>query len=159
MSESTEDSLELDAFIHWRRVKSEEGEQKKKYFINFHQDDLPAAGALSASKNKKLLSPERMLGASVASSQMLTYLELCELNDMTVLEYRDWPEVLVRHEGEGAPRVEGIFLKPRITFMEPDDEPGFRAMAIRLIRESQEKCYICAQINIKIEIKPLFIWT
>ncbi len=122
------------------------------------KSELEASSGTAFRGNRELVNPEEMLAGSLASCQMLTYLYLCARNEMTVLAYKDEAVAYLGRGSNERHAVERITLSPRITFKESESQQ-FRAMAIRLIHEAHDQCFIANSLKCEVEIQPLFIWT
>ncbi len=120
--------------------------------------ELAASSGTALERNKSLVSPEELFVAALSSCQMLTYLHLCARNSMIVTEYRDEAHADLALKKEGPHRVQRVLLRPRITFEEAESEE-FRAMAIRLIHEAHDECYLANSVKCRVDIEPLLIWT
>lgn len=92
--------------------------------------------------DKRLLNPEEMLVMSLASCHMLSYLALCALNKIRVLEYSDTATGRMAADRNGG-KFEEVVLHPRVVIAEADD----LAAARELHEQAHASCYIASSVN------------
>lgn len=131
-------------------------EFSRDHLIRFPgRTELHGSAAPAFAGNPANLNPEELFVAAISSCQMLTYLYLCFKNRMTVRSYEDHAAGELLREGPGNFSMQRVVLKPVIRF-EGAESQQTRALAIRLIQEAHESCFIARSVKTKIEIEPNF---
>ena len=92
--------------------------------------------------DKRLIDPETMLVMSLSSCHMLSYLALCALNKIAVLEYRDTATGTMRADRTGG-KFEEVVLHPQVVIAEGADLDTARS----LHHAAHEGCYIASSVN------------
>jgi organic hydroperoxide reductase OsmC/OhrA len=92
--------------------------------------------------DKRLLNPEEMLVMSLSSCHMLSYLALCALNKIRVLEYSDAATGRMAADRNGG-KFEEVVLHPRVVIAEADD----LGVARELHEQAHASCYIASSVN------------
>jgi organic hydroperoxide reductase OsmC/OhrA len=90
----------------------------------------------------KLLNPEDLLLASLASCHMLTYLALASLKGLVVTGYEDRATGTMRQAGTGGHFTE-VTLHPVVTIAAGQDA----ALAEHLHEQAGKDCFIAASMN------------
>jgi organic hydroperoxide reductase OsmC/OhrA len=101
--------------------------------------------------NSERYNPEEMLLASVASCHMLSYLHLCAVHHIVVVEYFDNPTGKMLESADGSGRFEEITLNPVIVVTE-------RAMvekAHELHHDANKLCFIANSLNFPVKHVPV----
>ncbi|KXO95900.1 OsmC family protein [Tsukamurella pseudospumae] len=115
-----------------------------------------AAQSITASADPHFLgdpslwNPEQLLVAAAANCHMLSYLALCALRGVTVLEYTDTAVgTMIENSGAGG-RFTEILLSPRVVLA-----PGADAdLALALHHDAGEQCYIAASLSCPVTHSP-----
>jgi organic hydroperoxide reductase OsmC/OhrA len=112
---------------------------------------LPASSDTAFRGNPERYNPEEMLVASVSSCHMLSYLHLCAVNKIVVVEYADNPtgKMLESHDGSG--RFEEISLNPVIVVT----EKAMIEKAIALHHDANKICFIANSVNFPVKHFPV----
>ena len=97
--------------------------------------------------DKTRYNPEELLVASLSSCHMLWYLHLCAVNDITVLEYRDTAEGVMRENQDGSGEFLGVTLKPQVRIAEANKT----AEADALHHKAHSLCFISRSVNFPVE--------
>ncbi len=140
--------------VEWRRRRATGGVDPRR--VTF-----PGGADLSGDTDdpeEAFVTPEELFLAGVSSAQMHTYIDLCRRSGIDVLSYTDEASASVGRDEQGRPFIDRVKLKPRITF-ETQENPTFRAVAVRLVHESQDVCAIAGSVRSRIEVEPLLIWS
>ena len=95
-------------------------------------------------------NPEELLVASLSSCHMLSYLHLCAVNDVTVLEYHDNASGLMEERPGGSGAFVRVLLKPAVTIAGGSD----RATALALHHEAHGNCFIANSVNFPVDVAP-----
>ncbi len=155
-------SHEFHAEIHWNlKSKSMERDYTRDHYLAIPgKEELHLSSTARFRGNSDYVSPEEMYLASVTSCLMLTYLNLCYRNSLTITSYQDRASATLTRNKDGQYRMERILLRPRITFLRESHNPmDPEALAIRLIHESHQNCFIINSIRTHVEVEPLFVFT
>ena len=97
--------------------------------------------------DKTRYNPEELLVASLSSCHMLWYLHLCAVNNITVLEYRDSAEGVMRENQDGSGEFTGVTLKPQVCIAEASK----LAEAEGLHHKAHSLCFISRSVNFPVE--------
>ncbi|HTB30763.1 MAG TPA: OsmC family protein [Bacteroidia bacterium] len=100
--------------------------------------------------NKERYNPEEMLLASVSSCHMLSYLHLCAVNKIVVVEYSDHPIGKMIESPDGSGRFEEISLNPAIVVT----EKAMIEKATALHHEANKLCFIANSLNFPVRHFP-----
>lgn len=92
--------------------------------------------------DKRLLDPEDMLVMSLSSCHMLSYLALCALKNIPVLDYRDNATGVMRADRNGG-KFDEVVLHPEVVIAKGADLEAARS----LHHEAHEGCYIASSVN------------
>jgi len=112
--------------------------------------DIPASSDPGFRGDKTRYNPEELLVASLSSCHMLWYLHLCAVNKITVVEYRDSAEGIMRENADGSGEFVGVTLKPEVVIAEADKE----ANAADLHHKAHSLCFISRSVNFPVEVSP-----
>jgi organic hydroperoxide reductase OsmC/OhrA len=109
---------------------------------------LPASSDPSFRGDKTRYNPEELLVASLSSCHMLWYLHLCAVNHITVLEYRDSAEGVMRENQDGSGEFLSVTLKPEVHIAEANKT----AEADDLHHKAHSLCFISRSVNFPVTI-------
>ena len=146
------------AMIRWKREeKPKPAYYSRDHSVTFHdKTELGLSAAPPYFGNGELVNPEELYVSSISSCHMMTYIYLCYANGMVVAAYKDDAAGYLEEE-DGQFRIKRVKLRPLITF-KTEESREHRALAIRMVGEAQDECYISNSIKTKIDIEPLFIF-
>jgi organic hydroperoxide reductase OsmC/OhrA len=96
-------------------------------------------------------NPEDLLVAAASGCHMLSYLHLCAVNGITVLEYVDAAEGKMQQSADGSGRFVSATLRPKITITPESDAVKAR----ELHHEAHRMCFIANSLNFPVEIDPV----
>lgn len=145
---------EFNVRVEWRRRREQGGVDPRRVLF-------PGGASLSGDGDEAeeaFVTPEELFLAGLSTAQMHTYLDLSRRSGIEVLSYTDEAVAALGRDEAGRPFIEKIVLKPRITF-ETQESVNFRAVAVRLVHESQDMCPIAGSVRSRIEVEPLLIWS
>jgi organic hydroperoxide reductase OsmC/OhrA len=91
-----------------------------------------------------------MLLASAASCHMLSYLHLCAVHKIVVVEYSDNPTGTMLESADGSGRFEEITLNPVIVVT----EKSMIEKAIELHHAANKLCFIANSLNFPVKHMP-----
>jgi organic hydroperoxide reductase OsmC/OhrA len=113
--------------------------------------DIPASSDIAFRGNPEHYNPEEMLLASVSSCHMLSYLHLCAVNKIVVVEYTDNPTGKMLESPDGSGRFEEISLNPIIVVT----EKAMIEKAIALHHDANKMCFIANSVNFPVMHFPV----
>ena len=109
---------------------------------------IPASSDPGFRGDKTRYNPEELLVASLSSCHMLWYLHLCAVNKITVIEYRDAAEGVMRENEDGSGEFVRVTLKPQVRIAEQDREND----AVDLHHKAHALCFISRSVNFSVEV-------
>lgn len=112
--------------------------------------DLPASSDTAFRGSPERYNPEEMLVASVSSCHMLSYLHLCAVNKIVVMEYTDNPTGKMLESDDGSGRFEEIYLNPVIVIT----EKAMIERAYALHHDANKMCFIANSLNFPVRHFP-----
>jgi organic hydroperoxide reductase OsmC/OhrA len=113
---------------------------------------VPGSSDPSFRGDKLRYNPEELLVASLSSCHMLWYLHLCSVNKVTVLEYRDCAEGVMRENQDGSGEFVSVTLKPQVRIAEKDREKEQEATALH--HKAHSLCFVSRSVNFPVEVSP-----
>ena len=96
-------------------------------------------------------NPEELLVAALSECHMLTYLALCSLAGVVVIDYVDAASGVMREERGDSGRFAEVVLRPEVVVA----DPGMRDKARELHGPAHEKCFIANSVNFPVRHEPL----
>ncbi len=122
-----------------------------------HDLSVEGKASISASADKmfrgdaKRYNPEDLLVASLSSCHMLSYLHLCAVAGISVIEYRDEATGTMELHPDGSGNFTNVTLNPRVRITDSTRI----AEAIELHHTAHGKCFIARSVNFPVENKPV----
>jgi organic hydroperoxide reductase OsmC/OhrA len=95
-------------------------------------------------------NPEDLLVASLSACHMLSYLHLCAVNHITVLDYRDAALGSMEENADGSAQFTHVTLRPTVTIAPGDDSEKAQA----LHAEAHHLCFIARSVNFPVDVAP-----
>jgi organic hydroperoxide reductase OsmC/OhrA len=95
-------------------------------------------------------NPEDLLVASLSACHMLSYLHLCAVNHVTVLDYRDVALGLMDENSDGSAQFTRVTLRPTVKIAPGDD----RVKAHALHDQAHHLCFIARSVNFPVDVAP-----
>jgi organic hydroperoxide reductase OsmC/OhrA len=95
-------------------------------------------------------NPEDLLVASLSACHMLSYLHLCAVNHIIVLDYRDAALGLMDENSDGSAQFTRVTLRPTVTIA-PGDDSG-KAQALHA--QAHHLCFIARSVNFPVDVAP-----
>ena len=99
-------------------------------------------------------NPEDLLVASLSACHMLSYLHLCAVNHVTVLDYRDAAHGLMEENSDGSAQFTRVTLRPTVRISPGDDQDKAQAKALALHAEAHHLCFIGRSVNFPVDVTP-----
>jgi organic hydroperoxide reductase OsmC/OhrA len=96
-------------------------------------------------------NPEELLVAGLSSCHMLSYLHLCAVNNINVVEYRDHAEGIMRENPDGSGEFIHVTLKPEIEIATGGD----LEKATELHHKAHSLCFIARSVNFPVDVAPV----
>ena len=113
--------------------------------------DLLASSDPSFRGNPERHNPEEMLLASAASCHMLSYLHLCAVHKIVLVEYTDQPIGKMIESAGGSGRFQEITLHPTIVVT----EKAMIEKAVELHHAANKLCFIANSLNFPVKHSPV----
>ena len=101
--------------------------------------------------DKSKLNPEDLLVAAISSCHMMSYLYLCALEGVVVVEYTDDATGTMIEDPKGGGHFTGVTLNPICIVA----ESGMIDKAVALHHKAHEICYIANSVNFDVHNKPV----
>jgi organic hydroperoxide reductase OsmC/OhrA len=95
-------------------------------------------------------NPEELLVASLSACHMLSYLHLCAVNHVTVVDYRDSALGVMDENSDGSAQFTRVTLQPTIKIS--SDSDGAKAVALHA--DAHHSCFIARSVNFSVEVHP-----
>ena len=92
-------------------------------------------------------NPEELLVAALSGCHQLSYLHLCAVAGIVVVEYVDRAEGRMVETADGAGQFERVVLRPRVVIAPGSDS----ARALELHREAHARCFIARSVNFPVD--------
>jgi organic hydroperoxide reductase OsmC/OhrA len=81
---------------------------------------------------------------------MLSYLHLCAVNHVTVLDYRDSALGSMEENSDGSAQFTRVTLRPMVKVLPSDDQTKARA----LHDQAHHLCFIARSVNFPVDVAP-----
>ena len=107
--------------------------------------DNPAVG------DKTKLNPEDLLVAAISSCHMLSYLYVCALEGIVIVEYKDNATGIMIENEKGGGQFKEVTLNPVFSVA----ESSMIDKAIALHHKAHELCYIANSVNFPVLNNPV----
>ncbi len=95
-------------------------------------------------------NPEDLLVAALSACHMLSYLHLCAISSIVVLEYRDAASGTMLTTADGGGRFTEVVLRPEVAIAAGGDA----ALAERLHHRAHELCFIASSVSFPVRCEP-----
>jgi organic hydroperoxide reductase OsmC/OhrA len=112
--------------------------------------EIPGSSDPSFRGDPSRYNPEDLLVASLSACHMLSYLHLCAVNHITVLDYHDSALGLMEENGDGSAQFTRVTLRPAVTISPGDDQNKAR----ELHDEAHHLCFIARSVNFPVDCSP-----
>ena len=93
-------------------------------------------------------NPEELLVAALSSCHMLSYLHLCAVNHINVVEYRDAAIGTMEESADGSAQFAQVILYPAVKISAESD----RDQAQALHHDAHRLCFIARSVNFPVEV-------
>ena len=112
--------------------------------------DLLASSDPSFRGDKTRYNPEEMLVAALSSCHMLSYLHVCVLNGVVVLEYKDNATGTMKENPDGSGQLAEVTLRPIVKVK----DASMIEKANHLHERASELCFIARSVNFPVHHSP-----
>lgn len=112
---------------------------------------LNVSAAKAFKGDPTLYNPEDLLLSSVVSCHMMSYLYVCEQNEIEIVSYSDQAEATLEVLADGSGRFVGIKLNPKVIIRDKDKI----VEALNLHNKANQLCFIANSCNFPIEHFPI----
>ncbi|SEJ10353.1 Organic hydroperoxide reductase OsmC/OhrA [Myroides marinus] len=131
--------------------KLEESNKKvyaKSHTIKIEGKDILSISAAKAFKgDPTLLNPEDLLLSALTSCHMMSYLYVCQQNNIEVLAYEDNSEATLILNDDGSGRITKVVLNPVVHIKDASQ----KELALQLHIQANKLCFIANSCNFEIE--------
>ena len=103
--------------------------------------------------DKTRYNPEEMLVAALSSCHMLSYLHLCAVNKIIVLEYKDNATGTMVENPDGSGQLTETTLNPVVKVK----DSSMNAKALELHEQAEKMCFIARSVNFPVHHKPTIV--
>ncbi len=116
---------------------------------------IPGSSDPSFRGDSSRYNPEDLLVASLSACHMLSYLHLCAVNHLTVVNYSDAALGLMDENSDGSGQFTRVTLRPTVKIL-PGDDP---VKAKALHDEAHHLCFIARSVNFPVNVAPTITTT
>ena len=95
-------------------------------------------------------NPEEMLVAALSSCHMLSYLHLCAVNKVVVIEYKDNATGIMKENPDGSGQFTEATLNPIVKVK----DSSMNEKAMELHEQAEKLCFIARSVNFPVHHKP-----
>lgn len=131
--------------------KLEESNKKvyaKSHTIKIEGKDILSISAAKAFKgDPTLLNPEDLLLSALTSCHMMSYLYVCQQNNIEVLTYEDNSEATLILNDDGSGHITKVVLNPVVRIKDASQ----KELALQLHIQANKLCFIANSCNFEIE--------
>jgi organic hydroperoxide reductase OsmC/OhrA len=118
-----------------------------------HKPNILASSDPHFRGDKTRYNPEEMLVAALSSCHMLSYLHLCAVNGVVVLEYKDSATGTMAENPDGSGQFTRVTLNPTVKVK----DPSTNAKASELHGQAEKLCFIARSVNFPVHHKPSIV--
>jgi len=118
-----------------------------------NKPDIPGSSDPHFRGDKTRYNPEEMLVAALSTCHMLSYLHLCAVNKVIVLEYNDKATGTMVENPDGSGQLTETTLNPVVKVK----DSSMNAKAFELHEQAEKMCFIARSINFPVHHKPTIV--
>jgi len=118
-----------------------------------NKPDIPGSSDPHFRGDKTRYNPEEMLVAALSSCHMLSYLHLCAVNKVIVLEYNDKATGTMVENPDGSGQLTETTLNPVVKVK----DSSMNAKALELHEQAEKMCFIASSVNFPVHHKPTIV--
>ncbi len=140
--------------IHWTGNDGEGTKTYKSYrrdhtIVSTGKPEIAGSSDPSFRGDASRYNPEELLVAALSSCHMLSYLHLCAVNGINVVEYSDAATGIMRQNDDGSGEFVSVTLHPKVKIASGDKD---RALALH--HKAHELCFIARSVNFPVGTEP-----
>jgi len=118
-----------------------------------NKPEIPGSSDPHFRGDKTRYNPEEMLVAALSTCHMLSYLHLCAVNKVIVLEYNDKATGTMVENPDGSGQLTETTLNPVVKVK----DSSMNAKAQELHDQAEKLCFIARSVNFPVHHKPTVI--
>lgn len=118
-----------------------------------NKPDIPGSSDPHFRGDKTRYNPEEMLVAALSTCHMLSYLHLCAVNKVIVLEYNDNATGTMVENPDGSGKLTETTLNPVVKVK----DSSMNVKALELHEQAEKMCFIASSVNFPVHHKPTII--
>lgn len=131
--------------------KSKLGSNQKNHFTDIKgKESLIVSAAKEFKGDATKHNPEDLFLSALSSCHMMSYMYLCDKNNITLLQYTDETSGILVVNPDGSGAFISVVLYPIVTILEKNKID----LAIRLHKEANRLCFIANSCSVPIDHKP-----
>lgn len=115
------------------------------------KNEIAASSDQAFRGDKTKHNPEELLIASISSCHMLSYLHVCAVAGIIVVDYSDHATGIMEETPDGGGRFTEVKLNPVVTVT----QSSMIDLAIQLHKKANQLCFIANSVNFKVAHFPL----
>lgn len=115
------------------------------------KQDILASSDPAFRGDKTKHNPEELLLAALSSCHMLSYLHLCAVSGVIVIDYIDHASGIMVNTGDGGGHFSEVTLNPIVTVT----ENSMTEKANELHKKANELCFIASSVNFPVHHRPI----
>jgi organic hydroperoxide reductase OsmC/OhrA len=124
---------------------------RRDYLIFSHgKTAIPGSADPAFRGDPSRFNPEDLLVASLSSCHMLSYLHLCAVHGIVVLEYRDEANGSMQEAPGGTADFTSVRLSPKVKI----SNAAHKDQAMSLHHQAHEVCFIARAVKFPVEVSP-----
>jgi organic hydroperoxide reductase OsmC/OhrA len=144
--------------VEWTGNTGEGTKTYRSYSRNYvittdGKPQIPGSSDPSFRGDPSRYNPEDMLVAALSACHMLSYLHLCAVNHITVLDYQDAALGLMDENSDGSAQFTRVTLHPTVTISSGDDQSKAQA----LHAQAHHLCFIARSVNFPVDVTPTIL--
>lgn len=141
--------------LSWFSTEKVASPKSKVYSKSHHisiegKSDLAISAAKAFKGDPSLYNPEDLLLSSLVSCHMMSYLYLCDQNNIEVISYTDHAEAILEVNSDASGRFVEVILKPAVVILNPEQI----ALALDLHKKANQLCFIANSCNFPVMHMP-----
>ena len=142
--------------LNWPLTDTQQTKAPAKSSMKSHSIVIDGKQALHVSAAKPfkgdptLHNPEDLLLSSLASCHMMSYLYVCQQDNIQITSYKDHAEAILAVNGNGSGRITKVILRPTVHIKDATQ----KERALELHQEANKLCFIANSCDFEIEHQP-----
>ncbi len=115
-----------------------------------NKDPLTISAAKEFKGDETKHNPEDLFLSALSSCHMMSYMYLCDKNNITLMDYTDETSGILKVNADGSGAFISIILHPIVIILEKNKID----LAIELHKEANRLCFIANSCSVPIDHKP-----